>query len=442
MSRRHVVVIGGGLAGISAAVALSESGVRVTLLEARPRLGGATYSFQREGLTLDNGQHVFLRCCSAYRGLLERLGQTDRVTLQDRFDVPVVTPHGAAARLRRDRLPGPLHLTRALGTYRLLGMTERLRAAAACLALGRLDPTDPALDRVRLGDWLAEHGQGENARRALWDLFVVSSLNIAGDDAPLGLAAKVVQTALLGRADAADLGIPAVPLGELHGEAAGRHLEKQGATVRVGAKVTEVRTVPGGFQVGVDDGPVNADGVVIAVPPADAARLAPPRAAPDAAQWVRLGASPIVNLHVIYDRRVMRSPFTAAVHSPVQWVFDRTRSSGLTEGQYLAVSLSAADTRLEHRTAELRSEFLPALAALFPRAGRARVVDFFVTRQRQATFRQIPGTRSLRPGGATRLPGLVLAGAWTDTGWPDTMEGAVRSGLTAARLARTAEPVR
>jgi squalene-associated FAD-dependent desaturase len=438
MTGGRVVVVGGGLAGIAAAVALGEAGVGVTLLEARPRLGGATHSFERDGLTLDNGQHVFLRCCTAYQGLLDRLGQSGNVTIQDRFDVPIIAPGGVSARLRRDRLPGPFHLTRALAAYPLLTPAERARAATASLALGRLDPADPELDEIRLGDWLAAHGQTTRARRVLWDLFVVASLNIAGDDAPLGLAAKVVQTALLGRADAADIGVPAVPLGKLHGEAAAGLLARQRADVRLGAKVVGVRPASSGagFRVAIEGEELAADGVVLAVPPADAARLVPPGAAEGSSEWARLGTSPIVNLHVVYDRPVMRQPFVAAVDSPVQWVFDRTGPAGVEKGQYLAVSLSAADTYLERRTAELRAEFVPALAALFPAARQERVREFFVTKQPQATFRQTPGTRSARSGAATRLPGLAVAGAWTDTGWPDTMEGAVRSGLTAAKLVK------
>jgi len=142
-----------------------------------------------------------------------------------------------------------------------------------------------------------------------------------------------------------------------------------------------------------------------------------------------------VNVHVIYDRKVMDLPFAAAVDSPVQWVFDRTRISGMhargDDGQYLAISLSAADEYVDVPAAELRERFVPALAELFPAARTATVTEFFVTRERRATFRQVPGTARLRPKAATALPGLVLAGSWTDTGWPDTMEGAVRSGLNA-----------
>ncbi len=465
----RVVVIGGGLAGITAAVALLESGADVTLLEARPRLGGATCSFTRDGLVVDNGQHVFLRCCTAYRGLLDRLGMTGATRLQDRFDVTVLRPGPAAsgprqARLRRTSLPGPLHMGPALSGYRLLSVSERLRVGRAALAMKRLDPADPALDRQRLGDWLAARGQDERSRRALWDLFTVSALNIAGDDANLALAATVVKTALLGARDAADIGVPAVPLGDLHGQAGMDLLHRLGARVRLGAKVAAIEVAPDrlpgigrmftvrlGRQAGQDAASraaagmaIEADGVVVAVPPDQAARLLPEAAGVPSAACRSLGSSPILNVHTVYDRRVMRLPFAAAADSAVQWVFDRTGQSGLARdrarsaGQYLAVSVSAADEMVDMPAGRLREIFLPALAELFPATRTARVTDFFVTRERRATFRQAPGCERLRPAAATALPGLTVAGAWADTGWPDTMEGAVRSGLNAARELRRA----
>jgi hypothetical protein len=506
-----IVVVGGGLAGITAAIALSEVGADVTLAEARPRLGGATTSFSRGGLMVDNGQHVFLRCCVAYRGLLARLGMTGAVSLQDRFDVTVLAP-GGRAQLRRTALPGPLHMGQALLGYRFLSRAQRLRVARAALAMAALNPAKPELDRQRLGDFLAAHGQDERTRRLLWDLFTVSALNVNGDDANLSLAATVVKTALLGARDAADIGVPSVPLGVLHGQAAGALLARLGAQVRLSAKVAAIEVLPGGpgprFRVRLagrrgGDGPpdraapdgatpdgaaldgapldgaglggagldaagevIEADGVVLAVPSAVAARLAPagtvstgtvstgtvstgtageptatgnghgPPGQPGPEQWQELATSPIVNVHVIYDRRVTRLPFAAAVDSPVQWVFDRTGPSGLRSGQYLAVSLSAADGYVDVPAPALRERFLPAMADLFPAARDARVTDFFVTRERRATLRQVPGCERLRPGAATALPGLALAGAWTDTGWPDTMEGAVRSGLNAVRVLR------
>ncbi|MGH3195990.1 MAG: hydroxysqualene dehydroxylase HpnE [Streptosporangiaceae bacterium] len=445
----RVTVVGGGLAGITAAIALAESGADVTLLEARPRLGGATCSFHRDGLIVDTGQHVFLGCCSAYRGLLAKLGMTEHAPLQDRFDVTVLAPGPKRARLRRTALPGPLHMLPALGRYPFLSWAERVRVSRPALAMRRVDPADPAADTQRFGDWLAARGQSERARRALWDLFSVSALNIAGDDASLALAATVVKTGLLGKNNAADIGVPALPLGELHGDAAATLLAKLGAQVTLGAKVSAIEAgaieagaieaeQDGGFRVRLAGAEITADAVVLAVPHEKAAPLVPPDALPPATvqAWAGLGASPIVNVHVIYDRPVTDLPFAAAIDSPVQWVFDRTRISGLDHlapgQQYLAISLSAADEYADVPAARLREQFVPALAELFPAARDARVTEFFVTRERRATFRQAPGSGVLRPQAATRQPGLVLAGAWTDTGWPDTMEGAVRSGLAAA----------
>jgi hydroxysqualene dehydroxylase len=457
-----VTVIGGGLAGITAAIALAESGADVTLLEARPRLGGATCSFNRDGLIVDTGQHVFLGCCSAYRGLLAKLGMTEHAPLQRRFDVTVLAPGGSAspggttpptprkARLRRTALPGPLHMLPALGRYPFLSRAERVSVSRPALAMRRVDPADPAVDQQRFGDWLAARGQSEHTRRVLWDLFSVSALNIAGDDASLALAATVVKTGLLGKNNAADIGVAALPLGELHGDAGGTLLAKLGAQVSLATKAAAIEPGDDGYLVRLaQGGEMTADAVVLAVPHEKAAPLIPPGTLPEetVAGWAGLGASPIVNVHVIYDRPVMDLPFAAAIDSPVQWVFDRTRISGLSASnhgrpgqQYLAISLSAADDYADVPAARLREQFVPALAELFPAAREAQVAEFFVTRERRATFRQAPGSGALRPRTATRRPGLVLAGAWTDTGWPDTMEGAVRSGLAAAAELKASLP--
>jgi squalene-associated FAD-dependent desaturase len=370
--------------------------------------------------------------------------------MQDRFDVTVLAPGADGgprkARLRRTALPGPLHMLPALGRYPFLSLTERLSVSRPALAMRFVDPSKPAVDQQRFGDWLAARGQTERARRALWDLFSVSALNIAGDDASLALAAVVIKTGLLGKNNAADIGVPALPLGELHGDAGATLLGKLGARVSLGAKVTAIEPAEGGgftVRLGPEtDEELAVDAVVLAVPHEKAAPLMPPGALPGqtVAAWSGLGASPIVNVHVIYDRPVMDQPFVAAIDSPVQWVFDRTQISGMDRPghQYLAISLSAADEYADTPVAQLQEQFVPALAELFPAARDAKVAEFFVTRERRATFRQGPGSGALRPKAATHRPGLVLAGAWTDTGWPDTMEGAVRSGLAAAvELRRT-----
>lgn len=434
----HVVVVGGGLAGITAALSCADGGARVTLLERRPRLGGATWSFERNGLWFDNGQHVFLRCCTAYRGLLDRIGATDRVHLQQRLDVPVLAPGGRVARIRRGRGPAPLHLARSLLAYRHLGLLDRVRLGRAARALARADLDDPALDEQTFEHWLRAHGQRDESIASLFELITLPTLNVPAAQASAQLGAFVFQVGLLHDAEAADLGWSRVPLARLHAEPAARALELAGVPVRREAQVRAVETVDGSVSaVQLDGERIEADAVVLAVPHDALGALLPTGALADPGSLDGLGVSPIVNVHVVYDRRVTDLTVAAGLGTPVQWVFDRTEAAGLDAGQCLAVSLSAADRWIGRRASELRDEIVAALASLFPAAGAARVVDAVVTREHTATFRGIPGTRALRPGSRTGVAGLFLAGAWTDTGWPATMEGAVRSGLSAAREALT-----
>ncbi|WP_432991730.1 hydroxysqualene dehydroxylase HpnE [Dactylosporangium sp. CA-233914] len=434
-----VCVVGGGLAGITAAVLLADAGARVTLLERRGELGGATYSFDHGGLVVDTGQHVFLRCYERYRALLDRLGSAGLTGMQPRFRVPVLAPGQAPHVLARTRgLPAPAHLLPALAGYRLLNARERFGAIRAAGALRAVDPDDPANDRLTFGGWLAEHGQGPRAVRRLWDLITVAALNAPAQQASLALAARVFRTGLLERADAGDIGRPLVPLCDLHGRPAQRLLARLGVRVVTGSRVERVqpdgtgfRVVTGGASGRAARDELVAGAVVVAVPPLAAARLVPAAADAGRDDWHRLGSSPIVNVHLRYDSAVTRLPFAAAVESPAQWIFDRTPAS-MTDGQYLVVSISAADDTIAVPAGRLAATYADAVAGLLPAARSARLVDVFVTREPRATFRQAPGTRALRPGPATRLPGLVLAGAWTDTGWPDTMEGAVASGHHAA----------
>jgi squalene-associated FAD-dependent desaturase len=431
----NAVVVGGGLAGLTAATRLVQGGHQVTLVEARARLGGATFSFERDGLAVDNGQHVLLRCYTEYRALLDTLGVGDRIDLQDRFRIPVITADGRRAELSRTNLPAPLHLAKSLAGYQLLSVSDRARVLLAAGLLRTLNPADPSLDNRSFGDWLVRHGQRQPAIDALWNLITVAALNTDAAHASLALCAMVFRTALLERADAADIGVPTLPLGELHGAAAERYLTGHGAKVLLHTPVRAIQPVGNGFEIALDGDTLAADAVVVATPPETTASIMPPGALTYPERLAELGGAPIVNVHTVYDRPVTAAPFTAVVGSPVQWVFDRTAIAGVAGGQYLAVSLSAARRWIDTPTARLREEFLPEMTRLFPRAGQAEVTRFFVTRERRATFRQSPGSARLRPPARTNLPGCVLAGAWTATGWPDTMEGAVRSGNEAARIA-------
>jgi squalene-associated FAD-dependent desaturase len=440
-----IAVVGGGLAGLATAIAAADGGARVTLYERAPRLGGATWSFQRNGRWFDNGQHVFMRCCTEYRAFLDRLGATDQVTEQPRLSVPVTRPGRRRARIYRTGTPAPLHLARSLLRYSPLSVTDRLRAVRTALALRRLDPDDPDTDEMSFGGWLRFRGESDRAIASLWDLICLPTVNLRADDASLSLAVKVFRTGLLDDTDSADLGWTQVPLSVLHGDAAAQVITAQGGSIQLQA---EVEAVDHGPSVMADGHRIDVDAVILAVPHDAVDGLLPPDTVAGQAGLADLGISPIVNVHFVFDRQIMDVPFTAALDSPVQFVFDRTEAAHWADDdsvettdvdsrreQVVAVSQSAAFDEIGDRPAEMIERYRSELAALFPLSAEAEVLDAVVTREHRATFAGRPGTRRLRPGPNTAIAGLFLAGAWTDTGWPATMEGAVRSGNQAARLA-------
>jgi hydroxysqualene dehydroxylase len=445
---RRVVVVGAGLAGLAAALSCADQGARVTILERRNRLGGLTWSFEHNGFWVDNGQHVFLRCCTEYLGFLDRIGATGDVEAPERLDIPVVAPgapEGAppkVGRLRRSDLPAPFHLARSLLRFPHLPVADRLGLGRAVAALRRLRLDDPALDDQAFGDWLRARGQSPAAIGAVWDLITVPTVNLPAADASLAMAAKVFQTGLLTETGAADVGWSKIPLGQAHGQRATTALAAAGVEVRTSTRVQVVEPDPvasrnPAYRVCSDSGTWEADAVIVAVPHHEVGAMLPPAAVANQERLLELGTSAIVDVHLVFDRPVTRWPVMAGCGSAVQWVFDRTASSGLAYGperhQYLAVSISAADDLLGRRPEDLVGWIRAELTRLLPAAASAQVVDSLVTKERQATFRARPGTAPLRPDQRTRWPGLAVAGAWTDTGWPATMEGAVRSGRAAAR---------
>lgn len=460
------MVIGGGLAGITAALDCAAAGASVTLLEVRRRLGGAAYSFERDGLQMDNGQHVFLRCCEAYRALLGRLGSERLVSIQPRLEIPVLKPGSAPVTLRRSSLPAPLHLAGALARYRHLTPLQRLGAARAALALmgltrSKRGRSEVELDRVTFGEWLARHGQGPGAVSALWDLIALPTLNLPAAQASLALAAFVFRTGLLAATDAGDIGFHSATLGETIGDPAERALRQAGVEVRLGWRAERLQQTGSGLEIHGRGGPgaasaepdeaeagadcgglageldgLSAEAAIVAVPHARAAVLLEPLLEDCARKLGELQSSPIINLHVVYDRPVCEQPFAAGVGTPVQYLFDRTVAAGAPAGcQYLAVSLSGAEREMGMSVDALRERYLPALRELLPRARGAKVESFLATREHAATFRAAPGVQELRPGPGTAVRGLVLAGAWTATGGPATLEGAVLSGHAAAASA-------
>ncbi|MEW6582580.1 MAG: hydroxysqualene dehydroxylase HpnE [Actinomycetota bacterium] len=426
----RVVVCGGGLAGIAAACEASLRGARVTLVERRPFLGGKAFSFRdpESGAEVDNGQHVYLGCCTAYIALLRLLGTLHLTTLQPALDLAVRDRSGRTGRLRASPLPAPLHLAPSFARYPHLSARRRAAAAGALAALMTLRPRDlDALDEVSFADWLRARGQDDAAIARFWDLIVVPTCNDRSDRVSAGLAAFVFREGLMRTRTGSAIGWSRVGLTRLVEPAARAFIEGRGGRVVSGTAVTGVEE--GAVLLG-DGSRLPADRVVLALPPGRVRAVAPDALPRDPG----LGVSPIVNVHVWYDRPVMREPFAAVVDSPAQWLFDRTAMGQDTAaGHHLAVSISGARDEVRAGRDELAGGIVAELAALLPAARDAEVVRSAVVKEPEATFQQGPGQAARRPGPRTPLPGVALAGAWTATGWPATMEGAVRSGVAAIR---------
>jgi squalene-associated FAD-dependent desaturase len=371
-------------------------------------------------------------------GLLARLGSLSEVRLAERLHVPVLAPGGRRAVITRNRLPVPLHLAGSLARYRHLAPVDRARLGRAVVGLRRLDLDDPALDEVTFGTWLRSRGQSQAAIDALWNLIALPTLNLAADEASLALAAMVFRTGFFDRPDAGDIGWSRVPLGRLHGERAERALAEAGVDIELGAPVDALEVDgPGTRAVVVGGRRIEADVLVVATAVEAAAGLLGESVLGPVS---RLSTSPIVNVHLVFDRPVTDLAMFAGVSTPVQFVFDRTETAhvdggGQADEQCLSISLSGADCEVGRRPEDLIASYREALAELLPEARRAQLVDAVVSRERAATFRAIPGTAGLRPGPGTALDRVLVAGAWCATGWPATMEGAVRSGAAAAHLA-------
>ncbi|MGH7660052.1 MAG: hydroxysqualene dehydroxylase HpnE [Vulcanimicrobiaceae bacterium] len=414
MAATRVAVVGGGLAGLSAAIALKEQGNEVELFERTRLLGGRATSFAVDGHEVDNGQHVFLACCTEFIRFVERLGMADRLHLQDRFEVLVVG-QGVRSRLRAAALPAPFHLAWSLMRYRPLAPAERVGLARALL---RMRGERTWIADESFAKWLARNGQGPAEIRAFWEPFLVPALNVPLERMSASDAVFVLRTAFLKSGGAARFGWASVPLARI-AEAAASKLDR----VHVSTPVASIAIEGSGVILDVDGERRTFGALVLAVPPAQAARLLgdPQRFGLGALDEYEPHA--ILDIHLWHDRGSLDFDFAALLDSPVQWIFQK-------ESGYLCCSLSAADEFLTAATASLVERTWQELRAALPALRDANVQSSAVTRNPFATYMPRPGVR--RRDGRTSVPNLVLAGSWLETGWPDTMESAVRSGLAAA----------
>ncbi len=446
--RGKVVVVGGGLAGLAAACQLADRGYPVLLMEKRPFLGGRAFSFPEPdtGQEIDNGQHVFLRCCTAYVGFLEELGVLHNIHIPPELDVPILGYSGKKGVLRSANLPAPFHLVPSLLSYPYLSWGEKLRVlyGGLCTYLTRRQRDSGRLNEETFSVWLKRHHQTGPAIARFWNLIILPILNDDISEVSADMGLMVFQEGVLRSKESAGIGYAKVGLSELVSEAAISYISSRGGEVLLGTGAREI-TVDGDRVSGVQtsNGTVKGDWYVSALPSYDfLATLPPPLADGDFFSRAKgLSYSPIVDVHIWYDRPVMDEALSGFVDSPVQWVFNKTRMQGEegASGQYVCISLSGAWEYVDTPKQEIQELFLDEMRRLFPQARDAQVVRLLIVKQRRATFRSLPGVGSHRLPSATPISNLFLAGEWVDTGWPGTMEGAVRSGRTAAETLASRE---
>ena len=434
------LVLGGGLAGIAAALQLAESGWNVTLVEARASLGGRVFSFRDPGSSreVDNGQHVIVGACSNLIAFLERLGVMENWHLQKRLDVPVYDRAGRLGRLSGIPLPAPGHLLLALLRYPHIGVADKLRAVRGLVAAWRIDRSTPELDDITFHAWLRERGQTERSILNLWNVLIEGTLNDDIRDVSAAMGLMIIQEGLLRGRHNANVGYPCVPLSDAIDRPAARKLDELGVSRLTGRTVRQINTNPdlSVRSVTVNDGDeIVADVYISALPFWILPGIIPDNLVNQKpfSTITGLRTSPIVNVHLLYDRHVMDEEFCYIIGSPLQWIFNHSaiRQDTSTPEQALTVSISAAWSHIDNQRAEIVETIAAEMRDTFPGAARAELKNAVVVKQRNATFRCTPGAGSLRPGPTTASPNLFLAGEWTDTGWPSTMEGAVISGYNA-----------
>jgi squalene-associated FAD-dependent desaturase len=417
------IIIGGGLAGLAAATALAPRGFRVTILESRNRLGGRAGSFTdaTTGQTIDACQHVSMGCCTNFAHFCKTVGIDHFLATQS--TLYFMTPDRRVSRFRAISYPPPLHLAFSFLRAHYLTPGDKLRIA---WGLARL-MCEPADSDPPFGDWLRAHRQTQRTIDRFWSVVLVSALNESVDRMGMRYARKVFRDAFLGHRRGFEVQVPTVPLGRLYSDELLSWLARHGAEVRLNAAVTEVscedNRVTGAKLRGGES--MTADVYVVAVPFDRLLALAPGRTEPYFTRLKQLETSPITSVHLWWDRPVMQLPHVVLIDCLGQWVFNRG-------GSYVQVVVSAARPLAGLGGEEIERRVVEELRCLFPAARDADVLWGRVVTEHAATFSPVPGVDRWRPRPISPIENLFVAGDWTATGWPATMEGAVRSGYLAA----------
>ncbi|MBV8637257.1 MAG: FAD-dependent oxidoreductase [Candidatus Eremiobacteraeota bacterium] len=416
MAPRRVAIVGGGLAGLAAAVDLKDRGWNVEVFERSRLLGGRATSFEIDGREVDNGQHVFLACCTAFIDFVERIGMSDYLHLQERFDVIALSKAGVRSRLRAAPLPAPLHLLASFMRYRHMKWPARLQVAYALTKIRSALASQESFQA-----WLTRNGQSSEAIAAFWDPFVVPALNASLERVTAADAAFVIVNAFLSDADAARFGWSTIPLEHVMRAAAERADAVHLSTTVFNMEAQAEHSVT----LQTANGAHRFDAVVLAVAPPQLARLLGDPRRFGVSNLERFEAKPIVDIHLWHDGGATPFDFAALIDSPVQWIFQKGDG-------YLCCSVSAADRYMAMDTAELTALAWNEVRETVRELASASLLKSAVTRNPNATYLAQPGIA--RPRSRTLQTNVAIAGSWTGTGWPDTMESAVRSGREAAAV--------
>jgi zeta-carotene desaturase len=464
MSSQSVLVIGGGLAGLSSAVALAEAGLQVRLLEKRPHLGGRATSYALpDGSEVDNCQHVTLGCCTNLADFYSRVGASEKIRFYDRLYF--ADAQGQRSIIEAAPLPPPLHMAPSFLLFRALTLADKRAIANAMLTIARFGGSPPRIEGISMLDWLHRMNQTADAIERFWRVVLVSALDeeLARTDARYGI--EVFWKAFLGNSTGYRVGIPTVPLADLY-EGCRKAIVQQGGEVRLRCGISEIRVKANCFAGAVlEDGTeVFADTCISAVPHDALLELLPAQCTEANAplEGLRhLKSSPITGVHLWYDRQVMTEPFLTLLDHTTQWVFNKTflykpaetnpgaarpseqqAATVESSGQYLQLVISASYDLIPRSRREIIELCRRELAAVLPLTREAQLRKATVIKEVNATFSPQPGADRWRPLQRSPLANLYLCGDWTRTGWPATMEGAVRSGYLAAEalLADHGEP--
>jgi hydroxysqualene dehydroxylase len=449
-----VIIFGGGLSGLSAAVELSALGRSVLVLEQHRHCGGRTFSFRdaASGSIVDNGQHLMMGCYHGTRQLLGLIGTDHLATLQPALRIEYLSPQQQHL-LACARIPAPFHLLGGLLRFTSLSMKDRvlmLRVVKELMSTSPEKETD--LDRMTVEEWLRQLGQTELSRKFLWDVITVGALNNHPKDVSALMFFRVLRAAFLGKNEHASLLIPRVGLSELFVDPAVQFIRGHGGDVLTGVHV-EKMILDGNHvrSIWTTDGrEFQAPSFVSAIPWYAFGELLKRskiqlkqnrRVHPNTTAQERYQSSPIISIHLWIDRRITDLDFAAMLETRIQWVFNKSsmmygEHEKRNDRQYLSLVISGAQEYIGLHKKQLVELAMEDVRQVLPKAQKAQVVHALVIKEKRATFLPSPGLEPLRPNARTKFENLFLAGDWTSTGFPATIEGAVISGRTVAQLIR------